>query len=652
MPHQPSALAATPYPLLSRIDDPADLRALSNEELGKLAVELRAFLIDSVSRTGGHLAAGLGVVELTIALHHVFDTPEDRIIWDVGHQAYPHKILTGRRERMHRMRKKGGLSGFPKRSESAYDTFGVGHSSTSISAALGMAIAAKLKGERRQVIAVIGDGALGAGMAFEALNHGGPLDPDVLVILNDNEMSISPPVGAISRHLSKLLSGRFYTRMREGSKNALAKMPQLRQLAGRWEEHMKGMVMPSTYFEELGFNYIGPIDGHDIDAVVATLKNMKQMPGPRLLHLVTQKGHGFEPAEHAPTTYHGVTPFDRATGALHKNKSAKSKAGKSYTQIFGDWLCDTAASDPRLLGITPAMREGSGLVEFAKRYPERYFDVGIAEQHAVTLAAGMACEGMKPVVAIYSTFLQRAYDQLVHDVCLQGLDVTLAVDRAGLVGADGATHAGSFDLSYARPLPNLVIAAPADENECRQLLATAYQHPGPALVRYPRGTGPGAAIDKQAKPLPIGKGELRRQGLDVALLAFGSRVAAAEQVGERLGLTVANMRFIKPLDELLILELADRHRLLVTIEENAIAGGAGSAVSELLAEHGINVRCLHLGLPDLCQEQAEHGEQLAACGLDADGIEASVRMEMAELEPALALDASKDSVQLREVVRQ
>jgi 1-deoxy-D-xylulose-5-phosphate synthase len=631
MPDQQFALAADLYPLLSRIDDPADLRALSTDELGQLAVELRAFLIDSVSRTGGHLAAGLGVVELTIALHLVFDTPHDRIIWDVGHQAYPHKILTGRRERMHRMRQKGGLSGFPKRSESEYDTFGVGHSSTSISAALGMAIAAKLKGERRQVVAVIGDGALGAGMAFEALNHGGPLDPDLLVILNDNEMSISPPVGAISRHLAKLLSGRFYTRMREGSKQALAGMPQLRQLAGRWEEHMKGMVMPSTYFEELGFNYIGPIDGHDINAVVATLKNMKQMPGPRLLHLVTQKGHGFEPAEHAPTTYHGVTPFDRATGALHKSKAAKSKAGKSYTQIFGEWLCDTAAQDSRLLGITPAMREGSGLVEFAKRYPERYFDVGIAEQHAVTLAAGMACEGMKPVVAIYSTFLQRAYDQLVHDVCLQGLDVTLAVDRAGLVGADGSTHAGSFDLSYARPLPNLVIAAPADENECRQLLQSAYEHPGPALVRYPRGTGPGVAIDKQTKPLPIGKGQLRRQGQDVALLAFGSRVTAAEQVGERLGLTVANMRFIKPLDELLILELADRHRLLVTIEENAIAGGAGSAVSELLAEHGVNVRCLHLGLPDLCQEQAEHGEQLAACGLDAAGIEASVRAEMAEL---------------------
>jgi 1-deoxy-D-xylulose-5-phosphate synthase len=622
-----SASAVSGYPLLSRIDAPADLRALNRDELGQLAEEVRAFLIDCVSRTGGHLAAGLGVVELTIALHYVFDTPHDRLVWDVGHQAYPHKILTGRRDRMLRMRQKGGLSGFPKRHESEYDTFGVGHSSTSISAALGMAIAAKLKGEHRQVIAVIGDGALGAGMAFEALNHGGPLDPDLLVILNDNEMSISPPVGAISRHLAKLLSGRFYTRMREGSKNALAGMPQLRQLAGRWEEHMKGMVMPSTYFEELGFNYIGPINGHDIDAVVATLKNMKQMPGPRLLHVITQKGHGFEPAEHAPTTYHGVTPFDRETGAMRKGKGS----GKSYTQIFGDWLCDTAAVDKRLLGITPAMREGSGLVEFAKRYPERYFDVGIAEQHAVTLAAGMACEGMKPVVAIYSTFLQRAYDQLVHDVCLQGLDVTFAVDRAGLVGADGATHAGSFDLSYARPLPNLIIAAPADENECRQLLQTVYEHKGPALVRYPRGRGPGVRIEQSIKSLPIGKGELRHQGMDVALLAFGSRVAVAEQIGKRLGLTVANMRFIKPLDELLILELADRHRLLVTVEENVIAGGAGSAVAELLAEHGVNVRCLHLGLPDQCQEQADHDQQLAACGLDASGIEEAVRAEMAEL---------------------
>jgi 1-deoxy-D-xylulose-5-phosphate synthase len=628
MTDQPQATEpATAYPLLSRIDDPADLRALSRAELPQLAAELRAYLIETVSRTGGHLAAGLGVVELTIALHRVFDTPHDRLVWDVGHQAYPHKILTGRRMRMERLRQKGGLSGFPKRSESPYDSFGVGHSSTSISAALGMSIAAKLKGEVRQFIAVIGDGALGAGMAFEALNHGGPLDPDLLIVLNDNEMSISPPVGAVSSHLAKLLSGRFYTSVREGSKSALAGMPQLRQLMGRWEEHMKGMVMPSTYFEELGFNYIGPIDGHDIDALVATLRNMKQMPGPRLLHVVTQKGHGYEPAEDAPTTYHGVTPFDRRTGALHKKKGA----GKSYTQIFGEWLCDTAAGDPRLLAITPAMREGSGLVEFSQRFPERYFDVGIAEQHAVTLAAGMACEGMKPVVAIYSTFLQRAYDQLVHDVCLQGLDVTFAVDRAGLVGADGATHAGSFDLSYARPLPNLVIMAPADENECRRLLQTAYEHPGPALVRYPRGSGPGVAIEKPTRPLPIGRGEVRQHGQDVALLAFGSRLAAAEQVGQRLGLTVANMRFIKPLDELLILELADRHRLLVTLEENAIAGGAGSAVSELLAAHGVIIACLHLGLPDACQEQATHDEQLAACGLDAAGIEASVRAEMLEL---------------------
>ncbi|KAA6183401.1 1-deoxy-D-xylulose-5-phosphate synthase [Thiohalocapsa marina] len=625
------------YPLLSTINDPTDLRALPASRLEPLAAELRAFLIDSVSRTGGHLAAGLGVVELSIALHYVFDTPEDRVVWDVGHQAYPHKILTGRRERMARMRKKGGLSGFPKRSESAYDTFGVGHSSTSISAALGMSIAARLKGERRHVIAVIGDGALGAGMAFEALNHGGPLDPDLLVILNDNEMSISPPVGAISGHLARLLSGRVYTSMREGSKSALAGMPQLRELVGRWEEHMKGMVMPSTMFEELGFNYIGPIDGHDMDAVVSTLQNMKKMPGPRLLHLVTKKGRGYEPAEHAPTTYHGVTPFDLKTGTIHKKKGG----GKSYTQIFGDWLCDIAERDARALGITPAMREGSGMVEFSSRFPQRYFDVGIAEQHAVTLAAGMACEGMKPVVAIYSTFLQRAYDQLVHDVCLQGLDVTLAVDRAGLVGADGATHAGSFDLSYGRPLPNLVIMAPADENECRQMLETAYQHPGPAMVRYPRGTGPGVALQAELTTLPIGKGEIRRRGQGVALLAFGSRLAPALEVAERLDATVANMRFVKPIDEALILELAEEHQLLVTVEENTVAGGAGSAVSETLAAHGVIVHCLHLGLPDVCVDQAGHDEQLQVCGLDEDGIEASVRQEM----QSLGLGAGADVAQ-------
>ncbi|MBK5967665.1 MULTISPECIES: 1-deoxy-D-xylulose-5-phosphate synthase [Thiorhodovibrio] len=614
------------FPLLSQIEDPADLRALSGDELKELAAELRAFLIESVSRTGGHLAAGLGVVELTIALHHVFDTPHDRVVWDVGHQAYPHKILTGRRDRMHRMRMKGGLSGFPKRSESRYDTFGVGHSSTSISAALGMSIAARLKGERRQVIAIIGDGSLGAGMAFEALNHGGPLDPDLLVILNDNEMSISPPVGAISSHLARLLSSRVYTSMREGSKSALRGLPHLRELVGRWEEHVKGMVMPSTMFEELGFNYIGPINGHDMDDLVSTLHNMKSMPGPRFLHVATQKGHGYEPALGQPVQFHGVTPFDSKTGRMHKKSG-----GKTYTQIFGDWLCEAAEKEPRLLAITPAMREGSGMVAFSERFPERYFDVGIAEQHAVTLAAGMACEGMKPVVAIYSTFLQRAYDQLVHDVCLQGLDVTFAVDRAGLVGADGATHAGSFDLSFGRPLPNLVIMAPADENECRRMLQTALEHPGPALVRYPRGSGPGVEVDIQAPVLPIGEGEVLRRGQDVALLGFGSRVAPALEVGEEVDATVVNMRFVKPLDERLILELADQHQLLITVEENVVAGGAGSAVSELLAAHGLAVRCLHLGLPDVCQEQASHGQQLHACGLDTDGIRAAVLSEMADL---------------------
>jgi 1-deoxy-D-xylulose-5-phosphate synthase len=527
---------------------------------------------------------------------------------------------------MARMRQKGGLSGFPKRGESRYDTFGVGHSSTSISAALGMSIAARLKGERRQVIAVIGDGSLGAGMAFEALNHGGPLDPDLLVILNDNEMSISPPVGAISRHLSRLLSSRVYTSVREGSKTALRGMPQLRELVGRWEEHMKGMVMPSTMFEELGFNYIGPIDGHDIDELIATLTNMKAMPGPRFLHVSTQKGRGYEPAEGQPVQFHGVTPFDSKTGRMHRKAG-----GKTYTQVFGDWLCQAAASEPRLVAITPAMREGSGMVAFSEQFPERYFDVGIAEQHAVTLAAGMACEGLKPVVAIYSTFLQRAYDQLVHDVCLQGLDVTFAVDRAGLVGADGATHAGGFDLSFGRPLPNLVIMAPADENECHRMLQTALAHPGPAMVRYPRGSGPGVEIDPKAPLLAIGEGAILRQGEELAVLAFGSRVAPALEVGEEVNATVANMRFVKPIDERLILELADRHQLLITVEENVIAGGAGSAVSEILAAHGLAVRCVHLGLPDFCQEQATHAEQLHACGLDMTGIRAAVLSEMADL---------------------
>jgi len=608
------------YPLLSTVDVPADLRRLAEAELPPLAQELRAFLIESVSRTGGHLAAGLGVVELTIALHYVFDTPDDRLVWDVGHQAYPHKILTGRRERMATLRQEGGISGFPKRSESPYDSFGVGHSSTSISAAVGMAVAAQRKAERRRVVAVIGDGALGAGMAFEALNHAGPLDLDLMVVLNDNKMSISPPVGAISGHLAKLLSGKLYTSVREGSKSALRGLPQIRDLMGRWEEHMKGMLMPSTLFEELGFNYIGPIDGHDIPNLLATLRNMKTMVGPRLLHVVTQKGRGYEPAEGEPVTYHGVTPFDRSTGAMPKGSGALT-----YTQVFGQWLCDAAERDQRLIGITPAMCEGSGLTRFAARFPERYFDVGIAEQHAVTLAAGLACEGMKPVVAIYSTFLQRAYDQLIHDVCLQGLDVTFAVDRAGLVGADGATHAGAFDLSYARPIPNLVIMAPSDEVECRRMLQTAFEHPGPALVRYPRGSGSGAATGAQLETLPIGVGELRREGRGIALLAFGSLLEPALKAAEALDASLANMRFVKPLDEDLIAELAASHALIVTLEENAVAGGAGSAVAEALARRGILVRCLHLGLPDVFLDQAAHEEQLAACGLDAAGIEAAVR---------------------------
>jgi len=633
MPHRTltdSGVGAHRRPLLDSIDSPADLRALSESQLPELASELRSFLIECVSKTGGHLAAGLGVVELTLGLHYVFDTPHDRLVWDVGHQAYPHKILTGRRDRMCTLRQKDGISGFPKRGESEYDTFGVGHSSTSISAALGMALAAKQRGERRTVIAIIGDGALGAGMAFEALNHAGSMDIDLVVILNDNEMSISPPVGAISNHLARLLSGKLYTSVREGSKHALAGMPQLRHLVGRWEEHMKGMLMPSTLFEELGFNYIGPVDGHDMDGLLRTLRNIKDMPGQRLLHIVTKKGRGFEPAEGQPVIYHGVTPFDRQTGQLLKAKGG----GPTYTQIFGGWLHDTAVVDPRLVGITPAMCEGSGLTAFSKRFPERYFDVGIAEQHAVTLAAGLACEGLKPVVAIYSSFLQRAYDQLVHDVALQNLDVTFAVDRGGLVGPDGATHAGSFDLSFCRPIPNLVIMTPSNENECRRMLRTAYEYEGPALVRYPRGGGPGVAIDPNAPALPIGRGEIVREGSRIALLAFGPLVKSALEAAEVFDATVADMRFVKPLDAALILDLAARHEILVTLEENAIAGGAGSGVAELLSEQGVVRRCLHLGLPDRYIDHAEHHEQLASVGLDAPGIIASLRAELERHEHA------------------
>ncbi|MFC1603186.1 1-deoxy-D-xylulose-5-phosphate synthase, partial [Pseudomonadota bacterium] len=614
-----TAVPLTDYPLLAQVNTPADVQQLTGAMLAQLADELRRFLVDTVSRTGGHLAAGLGVVDLTIAMHHVFNTPEDQFIWDVGHQAYPHKILTGRRDQMHTLRQKDGISGFPRRCESSHDAFGAGHSSTSISAALGMAAAAKQKGEQREIIAVIGDGAMSGGMAFEAMNHAGALDLDLLVILNDNEMSISQPVGAVSNHLARLLSGKFYTRVRESGMNALKHMPSISELMERAEEHMKGMVMPSTLFEELGFNYIGPIDGHDLPTLVTTLRNMKAMTGPRLLHVVTKKGQGYEPAEEDPCVYHGVTPFNPSTGEM-----TKKKGGQTYTQIFGEWLCKTAEKDNRLVAVTPAMCEGSGMVSFSQQFPERFFDVGIAEQHAMTFAAGMACGGLKPVVAIYSTFLQRGYDQLAHDISLQNLDVTLAVDRAGLVGADGATHAGSFDLSYVRTLPNMVIMAPADENECNQMLQTAYEYEGPTMVRYPRGSGPGTAIEESCSTLPIGKAALRRQGRRVAILAFGSMLTPALEVGEELDLTVANMRFVKPLDKELILQLAEQHELLVTIEENMIQGGAGSAVNELLAQNHKVIPIINLGLPDCYIEHGQPAEQLQQCGLDVDGIRKSI----------------------------
>lgn len=603
------------YPLLDTLESPADLRRMSVAELEHVATEVRRFLVRTVSTTGGHLAAGLGTVELTVALHHVFNTPEDRLIWDVGHQSYPHKILTGRRYQMATLRKKGGIAGFPKRDESPYDTFGVGHSSTSISAALGMALAAQAQGIDRKVVAVIGDGAMTAGMAFEALNHAGDLDANLLVILNDNDMSISPNVGGMSKYLARILSGKLYASMREGSKKVLGKMPPVWELARRAEEHMKGMVVPGTMFEELGFNYIGPIDGHDMTTLVSTLRNMRELSGPQFLHIVTRKGKGFEPAEQNPLTYHGVGKFDPDSGIL-----APGSSTLTYTQIFGNWLCDMAAADARLIGITPAMREGSGLVEFSERYPRRYFDVGIAEQHAVTLAAGLACDGMKPVVAIYSTFLQRAYDQLIHDVALQNLPVLFAIDRAGLVGPDGPTHAGSFDLSFLGCIPNMVIMAPADENECRQMLSTGFLHEGPAAVRYPRGGGPGVAINPTLTTLPIGKAEVRRRGLRVAILAFGSMVTPAVTAGETLNATVINMRFIKPLDEALICQLAAEHELLVTIEENAILGGVGSAVAELLIQHQLHTPVLPIGLPDKFIDQGSREELLTECGLDAVSI--------------------------------
>ncbi|GIL04889.1 1-deoxy-D-xylulose-5-phosphate synthase [Betaproteobacteria bacterium PRO7] len=618
--------------LLPTIDSPADLRRLERAQLKQLADELRAFVLESVSQTGGHLSSNLGTVELTIALHYVFDTPDDRIVWDVGHQTYPHKILTGRRDAMKTLRQFGGISGFPRRSESEYDTFGTAHSSTSISAALGMAVAARNLGEKRHAIAVIGDGAMTAGQAFEALNNAGVVENvRLLVILNDNDMSISPPVGALNRYLARLMSGKFYAAAKQAGKNVLKNFPPVFELAKRLEEHAKGMVVPGTLFEEFGFNYIGPIDGHDLDSLIPTLQNLRALDGPQFLHVVTKKGQGYKLAEADPVLYHGPGKFDPKEGI---KKAAPGKP--TYTQIFGDWLCDMAAADPRLIGITPAMREGSGLVRFEQEFPNRYFDVGIAEQHAVTFAAGLACEGMKPVVAIYSTFLQRAYDQLIHDVAIQNLPVVFALDRGGLVGADGATHHGAFDLSYLRCIPNLVVMAPSDENECRRMLTAAFRHDGPAAVRYPRGTGPGAAIERTLDPLPIGQGVVRREsgarpGAQVAILAFGSMVQPALAAAEAIDATVADMRFVKPIDRALIEKLARSHDALVTVEESAVLGGAGSACREVLDELGIERPLLHLGLPDRFVDHGDPAKLLASVGLDAAGIEASIRARFGEL---------------------
>ncbi|MEQ1544490.1 1-deoxy-D-xylulose-5-phosphate synthase [Methyloglobulus sp.] len=610
------------FPLLDAITYPSDVKKLKKTKLKVLAKELREFLTQTVSVSGGHFSAGLGTVELTVALHYVFNTPEDQLVWDVGHQAYPHKILTGRKDRMTTIRTRDGVCAFPNRAESEYDAFGVGHSSTSISAALGMAIASQLKGENKHMVAIIGDGSITGGMAFEAMNHAGAIDANLLVILNDNDMSISPNVGAMNNYLTKILSSRLYSSVRQESKKVLSKMPSVWELARRTEEHMKGMIVPGTLFEELGFNYIGPIDGHDVDMLVETLENLKHIQGPRFLHIVTKKGKGYAPAENDPLAYHGVPAFDPTQDSLPKGKPSLHP---TYTEVFGNWLCDMAKQDERLLGITPAMREGSGLVKFSEQYPKRYFDVAIAEQHAVTLAAGQACQGAKPVVAIYSTFLQRGYDQLIHDVAIQDLDVLFALDRAGLVGPDGPTHAGSFDYSYLSCIPNMLIMAPADENECRQMLTTGFLHEGPASVRYPRGKGPGVAVQKELTALPIGKGEIKRQGEKIAILAWGSMVAPAEQAGQELNATVVNMRFVKPLDEALILELAKTHDIIVTIEENVISGGAGSAINALLHKHKILRHTLNIGLPDAFIEQGTREELLSLCRLDKDGILKQIR---------------------------
>ncbi len=619
-------------PLLDSIDTPAALRALPEEMLPALADQLREYLLYTVGQTGGHFGAGLGVVELTVALHYVYHTPEDRLVWDVGHQCYPHKILTGRRERMGSMRQAGGLAGFPKRGESEYDTFGVGHSSTSISAALGMALAAQQQRLKRRTAAVIGDGAMTAGMAFEAINHAAHSRANMLVVLNDNQMSIGHNRGGLNTYFSKIWASKVYNNLRNGGKQVLAKLPgNPADLVARLEEYMKGMVAPATLFEELGFNYIGPIDGHDLDVLVPTLRNMRELEGPQLLHIITRKGKGFEPAEKDPVGYHAITKIDPKK--TEPEPVPTKPKGPKYQTVFGDWLCDMATNEPRLVGITPAMCEGSGMVEFARRFPERYHDVAIAEQHALTLAAGMACDGLKPVVAIYSTFLQRAYDQLVHDIALQELDVTFGIDRAGLVGEDGPTHAGAFDLSFLRCIPKMLVMAPSDENETRQLLYTGFMHPGPAAVRYPRGTGPGASIDATMTALPIGKGVKKREGQGVAILNFGTLLPSAMSAADKLGASVADMRFVKPLDEELVLELAASHQLLVTLEENVIAGGAGSAVNELLLREQIPVPVLNLGLPDRFVDHGKHGELLAECGLGAEGVYRSIAERLQKAGP-------------------
>jgi 1-deoxy-D-xylulose-5-phosphate synthase len=608
------------YDLLKTINQPADLRNLERKQLPQLADELREYLIDSVSKTGGHLSSNLGTVELTIALHYIFDTPADRLVWDVGHQTYSHKVLTGRREQMQTLRQYHGLAGFPRREESEFDTFGTAHSSTSISAALGMAVAARALGEERRAVAIIGDGAMTAGMAFEALNNAGAMDANLLVILNDNDMSISENVGALNNYLARLLSGRFYSAARRASEKVLGKVPPVLELARRAEEHMKGMVMPGTLFEEFGFNYIGPIDGHDLDVLVATLANLRKLDGPQFLHVVTRKGKGYAPAEEDAILYHGVGKFAPPEGII-----SKPPGKPAYTKVFGDWLCDMAAREERLMAVTPAMREGSGMVRFSQEFADRYFDVGIAEQHALTFAAGLATAGMKPVVAIYSTFLQRAYDQLIHDICLQNLDVTFAIDRGGLVGADGPTHHGSFDLSYMRCLPNMTVMVPADENECRQMLCTAFELPTPTAVRYPRGVGPGVAVETAMSSVPVGQGELRRQGERVAILAFGAPLTAALEAATDLNATVANMRFVKPLDEDLVRSLAQGHEYLVTVEENVVSGGAGSAVLEALERMGLQSTVLQLGLPDRFVDHGDPASLIAEVGLDASGIGESIR---------------------------